>query len=516
MGYEIILIDDEQIIRKGLAKLIAEHTVGWKVVAEARNGEEGLKRIEELRPSLAIVDIRMPLLSGIEVAKEVQRLGLPTRIVILTGYKDFEYARSALKYGVMDFLLKPCPEEEVIRTLDECYRTVDKEHRQRRLNEQLREEALLRQVILGIPPEPAERQALETRIVGWLCGFLTGLDGMASKFDGETALLHFAVRNIAEELAEGSGDRLQMVFIGRHAAALLVDSKGKIDSEENGSMAPEWLKRLPGTLDQLLGAAPKLAVPGPVRRLEQLPSLAAETLRDEARASGSPQGGEAPGEPGELNDLLQHSQLLVDDWSYLVEEGKLVSLKAQVAEEIGRLETEALPPQVVRNRVSLLSIVLDKLCRRILNAELELPAERYAPSGSKDEMLAVLRQASGQFFDRLETWQRDNNRDTIKRVIAFVEERYSESCSLSDAAAFVHFNPTYLSTIFKKETGEGFVNYVTKRRMSQARLLLANTDLKIAEVAAKVGYDDPNYFTTLFRKTCGCAPNQFRKGESGV
>jgi two-component system response regulator YesN len=503
MKYEVVLIDDEQIIRKGLSKLIAGHTVGWRVVGEARNGEEGLKLIEELRPSLAIVDIRMPLLSGIDVAREVQQRGLPTRIVILTGYKDFEYARSALKYGVIDFLLKPCPEEEVIRTLGECYRIVDKDHRQRRLHERMQGEALLQQAIHGVPLKQAERRKLETLLAGRQCCFLAGLDGEAGKFAGETALLHFAVRNIAEELAEAGGYRMQMVFIGRDAAMLLADAPA------GGSALPDWLTRLPETLERLLGIAPRLIAAGEIRSPEQLPSRAAELLEAGSRAPASPEGGE----PGALNDLLQHAQLLVDEWNYLVEEGRLDALKEQLQAEIGRLETEELSARALRVRVSLLFTVMDKLGRRIMNAGFALPRERYAPNGSKDEMLRLLRDTGGRFIAQLEEWQQAHNRDTIKKVIAFVEEHYAESCSLSDAASHVHFNPTYLSTIFKKETGEGFVNYVTKRRISQAKLLLANTDLKISEIAARVGYDDPNYFTTIFRKFTGCSPIQFRKGE---
>ncbi|WP_168123959.1 response regulator [Paenibacillus sp. HB172176] len=497
MKEQVVLIDDERYMRMGLQKLIAEHTVSWQVAGEASNGEEGLRLIEELQPSLAIVDIRMPMMDGIELAREVYNRGLPTRIVILTGFKDFEYARSAIKFGVLDFLLKPCAEEDLVRTLDQAFAIVDKERRQRHLNTRLLEENALRNAFLGLPLEGEQRQLLERLTAGSICCFLTELSGSGGKLDGETALLHFAVRNIVEEMAESKRSRMHMVMLRHDIAALLIDAA-------DTSSPPDWLERLAETLTRLLGGCPKLIPAREILRAEQLAELAATVVSNGTRDEES---------AVELEELLNRSQMLFQEWYDLIGEGNLDMLKERAAAEWRRLQEEV-PSHAVRRCVYMIATALDKLSRRVMNEPLEQSVSLSAPELGREESLRELQHVIDRFFVRLDAWQLEHNRNTIRQVMEFVELHYAGACNLSAAAEHVHFNPTYLSTMFKKETGEGFANYVTKRRMTQAKLLLANTNLKITEISSKIGYDDPNYFTRTFRKVCGVAPNQFRKEPS--
>ncbi|MBD2845557.1 response regulator [Paenibacillus sp. IB182496] len=496
MKYQVVLIDDERYLRMGLRKLIADHTVSWQVAGEAGNGEDGLRLIEELHPSLAIVDIRMPIMDGIALARAVYSRGLSTRVIILTGFKDFEYARSAIKYGVLDFLLKPCAEEDLVRALDQAFAIVDKERRQRLLNMRLLEENALRNAFLGLPLEQEQRRLLEQFATGASCCFLTGLSGAGGKLDGETALLHFAVRNIVEEMAESERTRLYMVMLRHDIAALLIDTA-------DTTSRPDWLGRLTDTLAELLGVFPKLVVSSGIQRVEQLANLAAPVV-------GS--GLEEVESAAELEELLNRAQLLFEEWLDLIGEGNLKTLRERAAAELRCLQEE-IPPNAVRRCVYMIAAALDKLSRRVMNEPLEELVSLSAPEREREEAVRQLQRVVDRFFQRLDAWQSEHNRNTIRQVIEFVERHYAGVCNLSAAAEHVHFNPTYLSTMFKKETGEGFVNYVTKRRMSQAKLLLANTDLKITEISSRIGYDDPNYFTRTFRKVCGVAPNQFRKGQ---
>src|SRR5690606_1418426 len=101
------------------------------------------------------------------------------------------------------------------------------------------------------------------------------------------------------------------------------------------------------------------------------------------------------------------------------------------------------------------------------------------------------------------------------KAVRYIEDHYMESCSLTDVAGVVHLSPNYFSNLFKKEKGESFVNYVTGVRMDKAKILLSNTNMKISEIAESIGYDDPNYFTTVFKQLVKCSPREFRKQSSG-
>lgn len=119
-----------------------------------------------------------------------------------------------------------------------------------------------------------------------------------------------------------------------------------------------------------------------------------------------------------------------------------------------------------------------------------------------------------QRSELIERWPLSKSNNTIDKVLKYIEEHYLHACSLTDVASYVQMNPSYLSVLFKKATGETFINYLNRMRMDKAALLLRNTDMKISEIASATGFDEPNYFTNVFRQRYRMSPKEFRKSIS--
>lgn len=336
----VLIVDDEATVRQGLTKFIARNAADWEVAGEARNGREALDQLHQCKPHLIISDIRMPLMDGIELARTVHDAQEEVGVVLLTGYKDFEYAQTALRYGVLDFLLKPCPEEELLRVLDKAYRKM--------------------------------KQAI-----------------------GRTR-----IRNFRNEMMS---------------------------------------KIMLGQADQIK---------------EQL-------------------------------------------------EGYTASMKTMPIEE-AKLEASALA-------VALHEMVNQdfSLGDRTVNIGKEL--DRLFRMNSLHEVLDWSARQQDWFLRAFLKWMNEHNQNIVNKAIRYIEEHYMGECDLKEVADHVHLSPNYFSNMFKKETGESFVNYVVKIRMNKAKMLISNTELKVFEIAQKVGYDDPNYFTTVFKHLTDQSPSQYRK-----
>ncbi|MDF2926887.1 MAG: two component transcriptional regulator, AraC family [Paenibacillaceae bacterium] len=538
MKGKLIIVDDELFIRKGLRKLIEVYADNWVVAGEAKNGEEAFQLLESLRPDLAIVDIRMPGLSGIELAERVFRQEIPVKLVILTGHKDFTHAQAAVKYNVSDFLLKPCPEQEVLMMLERMYGLILAERRQREREERLLTEEAVKALLLRLPLHDGMTPLLERQLLGRACWFVSGFADTKGKFAGNMPLLQFAMRNIMEELLDTFACNGCYVAIQYNLAALFIaypDSAG-----HPARLEQELCHSLVTHIRELLGADIQMTAAGVIPSLALVPRLYEQI----GLSTGAPAAGpETDGWPGGHNPLFTGAQALQDDWMYFIANGYPERLREQVMAEVASVE--ALPQPMQRSRAQAVSTVLQTLGRKIIRLQSGEGAgqtsggaagdDSGAGSGqqaSRDSLLPQappsfpfmeilseetdacgLRRQAEQLLDLFGEWQERSNRQAIRQTLDYIHENYMNDCSLSEVAAHVHFNPAYLSTLFRKETGERFVNYITRVRMEQAKTLLNNTDKKVAEIAQLAGYDDPNYFSTIFRKMYGVTPNKYRKND---
>lgn len=513
----ILIVDDEVIIRTGLCTVIDWKELGLELLTAASSAEEALERIPQEKPHIVLTDIRMSGMDGIELSQEIKKILPDTEIIILTGYDDFSYAQQALRGGVTDYLLKTSRPEEIIKaTLKAKQNIMDKwesakqdNMQQAALRSQLLEKALTR----GLQDDeeartqlhqwfrkngvdapkgsgsPTARQVLLVSCSGW---------GEAPFTD----LLQGAAENILYEL-------LPCVTL-MNKDHILVVTKYEVGLTDKDGLT-KALKRVTETLKCAVFAA--------------LGTLAAddEGLRESYRAA---------------NEIFAYRGLLGSTGLYTLEDirersgGRTICTEKEESELAAilmqdnatdlrhwvnqkvraQLEDTAATPLSVQGYVQSMVIAGHRWLERASAAQQEKPAMRTLPTlegeGRPEEVFKVLSAIMSIFHQGLD----QNKYAYIHKAIAYIRDNLHQPISLQQVAGFVHINPNHFSEVFKRETGCTYLEFVTRERMKLATDIVQSTQMKVSDIARRVGYEDIKYFTGQFKKHTGKTPSEFRAG----
>ncbi|MFS0723650.1 response regulator transcription factor [Paenibacillus sp. 1P07SE] len=510
MKGKLFIAEDQPNFRKGLLKLAGKRSSEWIVAGEAANGQAALLQMEACIPDLLITDIRMPGMDGLQLTREIRSRGWKTKIVIITGFKDFAYAQSALKFGVLDFITKPCVEADILSLLDRTYIRLQEEHQSQRLIEEWRqqhEDSQLRSAMLGISCNPGELEMLLGRMeAGEVC-FLS-VPAYASGEKLYTAqdipLLQYAVVNIMREhLQHWFGDGYRLIPLTVSQWALLVDRAASA-----ATLPASWLDTLSRSVRQYLKLSLVYSSAVPCRMPEDLQQSYERYGVDPDRGAGV--------EAYALGDSLIDQAALHEKESQILallmsgDNSQLGALLQQQADTIS-----SLPLQKGKIEALLLATALIRQVQ-VQFSEWPMSSSPIAWSDlytcdSPQAITAWLQAHIEGFLDAHQAWLDSKNDTPVKQAVRFIQDKYMEACGLSEVAAHVHLNPSYFSNLFKKETGESVTGYIQSLRMQKAKLLLGSTDMKIFEIAEAVGFNDSNYFTHMFNKLEGRSPKEYRR-----
>lgn len=493
----VVIADDERLVRVGLASMIGEMESPWQIAGEAESGEALLELLREHKPCAAIVDIRMPGMSGLEAIRRGKQISPLTRWLILSGYSEFAYAQEAMKLGASEYLLKPVQPEELERALDRTYR--DNQAYRALLNRQYENSLfLLCNGLLSTRQEEDGslfRRCLFTGVIVWID---------TVKPEKEATVLYRGLyealqANIDECLQDGVNLGIVSLLNGELAAI------GAWDPETGGEARERvylFFARLQRTADRFQRDHPGVSV--------------SILWTDENR------GFEA------LNGRLQQLQM----WSPL---RALCGIgRAMAYEELAREAAEDEQLAVGKALVCLKPHIQDRLYLNYQNAvhELAYRLGRAAPSESKrraicryigstvgvripedadpDRMIQLLSR-HGEAFLREFKPRTQAPSDLIEQVIAYVEQHYAEDIGIRQLADRLNVSANYLSSHFHRKTGVMFLKYVTRLRMDKAKELLLHTNLQIKQIAEQVGYYSTRHFTKLFTETFDSYPSDYRK-----
>lgn len=507
---KLMLVDDESYIRKGLRKLVETHLPQWTCVGEAGNGEEAIALIERQMPDLILTDIRMPLCDGIRLAEIAHVRKWPARVIILTGYRDFEYAQAALRYGVLDFLLKPCPEEKVLDILERAYEAIREERNRERTERARREEEAIRARFLKLPAPavPGGESGFPDACAGKTLVFLRVKHYFSEhkRFsERDLPLVQFALMNVVKELMDDYRAGGMLIPLGDHLFALLLQPGSAEEEKAFVQQAGRELERLLGVEAEWLPSG----VIGPQDALHARLPLPSAPLRE-----GETEGDEAERDGERIDSLRLKSREMERQLLHRIEAGQTEAWTEIVAAWVRELDAA----DVRQARMETLAIAasLHFVAKRVLGGQpqaetLWQQTRELGALGSAAEVKRWAEELAERFVGLIKEHFERTSRNAVAQAKAYIERRCGEPISLGEVAASVFLNANYFSWLFRKETGYSFVHYVTKIRMERAVALLMNTDMKVAEIAAEIGYDDPNYFTTVFRKTYQESPLQYRK-----
>lgn len=506
---KMLIVDDEPIICAGLRHTIDWEELGIQVVGEAYDGAEALRLVEEHEVDVVLSDIRMEGMDGLKLAERLKEQFPEVRVVMISGYEDFEYARQAIRLGVSDYLLKPVEIEELTRVVEKIVKDLQAETRDGGVQEaKLWLSNMARHGIAYGKEAPPSLRGVQFRVL------ITQLDRFVERF-GERPPERYReiqdkwIRTLHTELSHPFL-RAVSVFDHENLLVTLIMSDTRLDRTT-------WDGLLEQALPELREGGLYCAASEPYDDLE-------ETAKHCTEANGL-----LP------YHVVEDKVLLFPEYRESVEQGRnlpafdaadmakslLAAMFKQDHEEVtsrvermfGFFRKEVFLPGDILLAVEELSALLRQRLRKSGMTELDYGHKAnpdlnlfnsYAALETlvREEMQELLRQIDRHGIDK-SYW-------IIEKAKKYMDEHYRTDLKASEVAGWLKITPSYFSYIFKQSTGKGFTEYMNEMRMEQAKALLATTHDKVFEVADKVGYKEYKYFVSVFKSYTGMTPKEYR------
>lgn len=532
---KVIVADDEEKICQLILKLVDWESLDMQVVGTAANGLEALEKIRLLAPDVVITDIRMPGCDGMEMIRQAKRINESIEFVIISGYRHFEYAQTAIKYGVSDYLLKPIKKEELTATLEKI--------RERYLErtEQLTFEERVRLVLKNdagrlrtsyfsgiLYPKNRDQETLTLEEInshyhyamkdGCLQILCIKFDKIPSRDRKNLEFLADKTSQLAEQLLSECCHDYELYVESSYVYILLNFCEGQkravrhqVKALLDGLIV---LESIMGGMRVTIGAGNVVNSPARLRH-----SLRTSRWRVEQRLVSGPDM--------VIDCEIRETSGLAD--SPLFHEFNAAMTKALESLETGQVHQVLLTlkkgltdrENVTGHEILQMSKEVCNLylfCMKNQKVAIENEAgflERYNAGAdgceSVDALFAFLMEEIEASFSGAAQLKKQEDNRPIRTAKKYMKEHYREPISLEDVSAMAGFNPTYFSSLFKKETGSSFLEYLSGVRMDEAKRLLRETGIPVAAVCESVGYSDVKYFTKAFIKYTGLKPNEYRK-----
>lgn len=534
---KVFLVEDEMVIRRGIKNSIDWEKEGYIFCGEASDGELAYPMIIKEKPDILITDIRMSFMDGLELCKLVKKELPNIKILILSGYDEFDYAKEAIRLGVTEYLLKPISSGKLLEALNGVSESIRREKEDKDLVRKYMEE-------MRENTEHEKQKFFEQMIAGNLSmadALETGKKYEMNLSAGMYNLLLFRFtlgkenRKSGELLGEAEyaieklTERLEYVFEFQRG----VEGWAFLLMADNEEQMSERVKELSKDLEEIMKNYSTIAYFGgigqPVARLRELE----ESFREAERAL-------AARFTMELNRIISVEDIrmaqnvdTLDDIE-ITSFGEIEKTRTMLekflnngAEDeidefvdvyINELPEENLKSVLMRQYIIMDAyIVMMSFCEKIEGIEGEMQAQSEELKNSMktiqtlEEIKNYIRMLLKKIIGVRDTISGRRYSDIIEIAKDQIRKTYmSDEISLNTIAAEVGMSPSYFSSIFSKEMGKTFVEYLTEIRMDRAKELLMCSSMKTSEIGYEVGYKDPHYFSYIFKKTQNCTPKEFR------
>lgn len=530
---KVFLVEDEAIIRSGVKKSINWEQEGYEFVGEASDGELAYPMILKEKPDILITDIRMPFMDGLELSRLVKKELPDIKILILSGYDEFEYAKKAIKIGVTEYLLKPISAAKLTEVLNAVAETIRQENEEKNLLEtyfaemrenterdkmRLFEKLLMGDLSMGEILEAGERFGMN---LGASCYKIVLFKILANLEN------HVYAEQMVDACSsvEQAASMMEGVYVfqrGVEGWAFLLTAQDEKSMEESAKILYQNLKQAMKNYTQLEYFGGIGSTVPRIRSLKQSfreadRAFAARFVEEanqiisqkEFEKSQMEEGLKMQGvvQIGKSREMLQK----------FLSNGTREEVKAFSDAYISRIEEENIRSTMVRQYVVIdVCIVILSFCERISSANrLQEEAEELQKMMQKIHSLSEIKKYVVRLLNEaIELRDAESGRrysDLIAAAKKEIENHYmTEEISLNTVAISVGMSPSYFSSIFSKEAGKTFVEYLTEVRIEKAKEFLMCSSMKTSEIGYEVGYKDPHYFSYIFKKVQGCSPKEYR------
>ena len=543
---KIFLAEDEVVVRETIKRMIPWEELGFELVGEAADGEMALPLLIRQQPDLLITDIKMPFMDGLTLAKLAKKEIPGLKVVILSGYDDFNYAKQAISIGVEDYLLKPITKNALIERLSEIRSRYEHEKTQKEYYEKFQRE-------MQAYEKNSSRDFFEALVGGsmdmvevYKRAEKLGLDIVAEAYN----VLIFTMNcdedfsGQRDEYSSWEAESLELLenFFSGHSSAMLFRSnifsygvllKGQRETiEENTKACVDEIRKILNRQDGRREWF--LAVGQPVERLSQIQKSYHTASRafsqrylydenilyyDEMETMEHP-GGQAETEDNAYLQKVDVNALNPAILQKFLSNGLQEETENFVKDYFYAIGQEPMESLVFRNyvilnvRFSVISFIKGLGCdtNEMESADTE---EVLAESGKNMESaIAYAKKMISQAIEIRDQNSGNKNRSILKTAVDFIDSHYmDEEISLNIVANVANVSSNHFSALFSQNMGQTFIEYLTSLRMNKAKELLRCTGMRSSEIAGEIGYKDAHYFSYLFKKTQGMTPSDYRKAR---
>ena len=530
--YSVLLVDDEEDVIQIIMKKLDWESMGLQIIGHAGNGVEALEMAEELQPDIVMTDIKMPYMDGLTLCRKLKELSRTIRVIIFSGFDEFEYAKEAIKMDAAEYLLKPVNAGELREVFERIREDLDRERDEKRNTDKLREYYMQS---LPVLQESFYMALLEGRVSAREIGKYVrdyqvnfsspyyvvtvlhiSMQSLPEEEREDPFFLAMAVKRYAEEQVDERWDSRFVIYLGDIIMiSQLQDKEDLIDYTDE-------MDRLCRMARKVCDARVTAGVGYLCDSLEQLPfsyqgakqAVSYRVLYGNTRSINISEV--EPGEGGELQRKESYAELV-----------QKIIKKICVGEE--NVLKKAIHEFIVWLTEAHLSMQNYRIVMMELSAELVRFAaghELNIETGKSDGMDVYHQALQMESTEVLEQWlwslcanlqremlheRQDSTKSFVQGAEEYVKSHYADQdLSVEVICKKLNVSAAYFSTIFKKETGKTFVRYLTDYRMEQAVNLLMTSGDKTYVIAEKVGYSEANYFSYVFKKQFGVSPSKYR------
>lgn len=514
----LFIADDEKNIREGLKCILEWETLGFALCGEAANGEETLSGILQKNPSLVLLDVRMPKLTGIDIVRIAREQGYRGRFIILSGYSDFSYAQAAIRYGVEYYLTKPIDEDELLEAIQSIQKAI-KQEQQTSDN-------------IALYREKAKDVILYELITGtWKTDGSTGLSSADFQSMGLLSDLYqvviceqfgpmpaYKTYHFAEllNITNNNNHSFEHFSVDGKEIILLKDSFALRRFEDflNHYEKADLQKGSP--LDSLF-----LAYGHPVKNPDEIYLSYEEAAALTNRRFFCTQGQHTLGYQ-ELPVMFAHnntvSDLELNKFCTDLTNYLQANNRKQVASTLFSLEEYLYNVDSSIDSVKLfltdLFLQLKECINKIYNSSrISFPTNSAIIDyiGSCNYLYEIILYISGQVKSVMDSNDNSTRDSILEDILYYIDNNYNKNIKLETIAPLFGYNSAYLGKLFTKAIGENFNSYVDHRRIEHSKKLLERQNIKVYEVSEQVGYKNVDYFHKKFKKYVGISPAEYRR-----
>lgn len=529
--YRIMLADDEGIVLNSLSFIIEKNYENQFEIETAKSGRSAIETAERFRPDVIFMDIQMPGINGIEAMKEIRDILPSTIFIVLTAYDKFDYAKEAINLGVQDYLNKPFNQKAIIDVLNSAILELDSRREKRRQELQTKErletvvpiieDGFISNIIFQEPfDEDIENYknllGIDTPY-GYMLVVVFGDDQKGNYMTNAVGSSVKAKTTYYSKVRDVLKDNFPMAIVGSIGAnkipVFIPKSVSNMDYNERSEII-EKSRMATRAMRSATDIHYRIGIGG-VKKIKACRSSYEEAIKALYTTEGS----------------VAH----VDDLPIAVsyEESYPVELENEIFDKLSDKDVDGCLLacdgfynwMVDKYANDFMSIQLKSL-EFVLRAE----SDMYRSGGhvyafeSRKDYLSELMSINGtdnlkQWFiskmkdavSNMSTGTQDHTHYLIKKALDYIENNFSKDISLNEISEELNISSYYFSKLFKDETGEGFVEYLTRKRVERAKEMLKDPERSIKEVGSECGYFDPNYFSRIFKKSTGMTPTEYKE-----